>query len=76
LAEEAAALRQRAATRAIGEQTKVPNAHKSSRHDVQEKPPQEFVGLQRQDFHAVVVGVVLPPEPDRTVAERDEAIVR
>ena len=52
------------------------NAHEATGHDVQEKPAQEFVGVQRQDLHAVVVGVVLPPKPDAAVAVIDQSIIR
>ena len=68
--------RQRASTRAIGEQAEVANAHEAARHDVEQKASQEFVGLERQDLHAVVVGVVLPAEPDAAVVVIDEPIIR
>ena len=63
-------------TRAIGEQAEVANAHEAARHHVQEKASQEFVGLERHDLHAVVVGVVLPAKPDAAVAVIDEPIIR
>ena len=63
-------------TRAIREQAEVANAHEAARHDVQQKASQEFVGLERHDLHAVVVGVVLPAEPDAAVAVIDEPIIR
>ena len=66
---------QRAATRAIREQAEVANAHEAARHDVQEKASQEFVGLERHDLHAVVVGIVLPAKPDAAVAVIDESII-
>ena len=66
----------RASTRAIREQAEVANAHEAARHDVQEKASQEFVGLERHDLHAVVVGVVFPAEPDAAVAVIDEPIIR
>ena len=52
------------------------NAHEAARHDVDEKTAQEFVGLQRHDLHAVVVGVVLPTKPDATLALIDEPVIR
>ena len=67
--------RQRPSTRAIREQAKVPNAHEAARHHVQEKAAQEFVGLERHDLYAVVVGVVLPAETDTAVAVIDEPII-
>ena len=76
LAEEVTAPRQRASTRAIGEQAEVANAHEAARHHVQQKASQEFVGVERHDLHAVVVGVVLPAESDAAVAVIDEPIIR
>jgi hypothetical protein len=64
LTEERPASRQRLSTGAIGKQTEVANARETARHDVQEKAAQEFVGLQRQDLHAVMVSVVFPTKPD------------
>ena len=54
----------------------MPNAHEAARHDVEEKASKEFVGVQRHDLHAVVIGIVLPPKPDTTVAEIHEPIIR
>ena len=51
------------------------NAHEAVRYRVQEKAWQEFVGLEREDLHAVVVGVVLPAEPNAAVAVIDEPII-
>lgn len=48
---------------------------KPPRHDVQEDAPQKFVGVERQGLHAVVVGVVLPAEPDLAVAVIDKPSV-
>jgi hypothetical protein len=76
LAEEGTAPYQRASTCAIREQTKAANAHEAARHDVQEKASEEFVGLERHDRHAVVVGMVLPVKPDTAVAVINEPIVR
>ena len=76
LAEQCPAPRQRASPRAIREQTEVANAHEAARHDVQQKASQEFVDLERHDLHAVVVGIVLPAEPDAAVAMIDEPIIR
>ncbi len=50
--------------------------HEAARHHVQEEAPEEFVGLQRHDLHAVVVRVVPPPEPDATVGVIDQSIIR
>ena len=55
LAEEGPAPSQGTLTRAIGEQTKVANTHEATRHDVQEKASQEFVSLECQDLHAVML---------------------
>jgi hypothetical protein len=38
----------------------VANPHETARDDVQEKPSEEFIDLERQDLGAVVVGIVLP----------------
>ena len=76
LTEERPASRQRVSTGAIGEQTEVTNARETPRRDVQEKAAQEFVGLQRQDLHAVVVSVVFPTKPDAAVTVLDEPIIR
>ena len=76
LAEQVPALRQRASTRAIREETEVANAHETAGHDVEEKASEEFVRVERHDLHAVVIGVVPPPESDTAVAVIDEPIIR
>ena len=76
MAEESTAPCQRASTRAIREQAEVANAHEAARQHVQEKAPQKFVGGECQDFHTVVIRVVLPAETDVTVAMVDEPIIR
>ena len=43
------------------------NPHETSRQDVEEKTSEEFVRLERHDLHAVVIGIVPPPESDATV---------
>ena len=43
---------------------------------MEQKPAEEFVGLERHHFHAVVIRVVLPAEPDATVVVIDESIIR
>jgi hypothetical protein len=42
---------------------------------VQEKPPQEFVGADREGPHLAAVTVVLPPECDRAVRDVDDPMV-
>jgi len=54
----------------------VANAHEAARDHVQEKAAEEFVGGEREDLHAVVVGVILPAEPDVALAVIDEPIIR
>jgi hypothetical protein len=76
LVEQRTAPRQRRSPRAIGEQPKMPNAHEATRDDVQEKAPEEFVTLQRQDLHAAVVGIVLPAKTDVAIAVVDKPIIR
>ena len=76
LAEEVPTPSQRLSTRAIRQQTELTDTHEAARHDVEEKAAQKFVGVQRQDRHAVVISVVLPAEPDVAVAVLDEAIIR
>ena len=66
---------QRLSTCAIGEQPEMANAHEATRDDVQEKAAQEFVSVQRQDRHAVVVGVVLPAEAHVAVGVRHEPLI-
>ena len=51
------------------------NAHEAARHDVEEKASEEFVRLERHDFHAVVIGIVLPAKSDVAVAVIDEPII-
>jgi hypothetical protein len=36
----------------------VANAHQAARHDVEQKTAQKLIGVERQDLHLVVVGVV------------------
>ncbi len=52
------------------------NPHETSRHDVEEKASEAFVRLERHDLHAVVIGIVPPPESDTAVAVIHEAIIR
>ncbi len=52
------------------------NAHEPARDDVEEHASEEFVRLERHDLHAVVIGVVPPPESDATVGVIHEAIIR
>ena len=76
LTEEVAAPSARGAPRPIREPPEMSDAHEAARHDVQEKTSQAFIGVQRHDLHAVVVGIVLPAEPDDTVAVIDQPIIR
>lgn len=76
LAEQVTTLGQRASTRAVREETEVANPHETSRHDVEEKTSEEFGRLERHDLHAVVIGIVPPPESDTAVAVIHEAIIR
>jgi hypothetical protein len=71
-----AATMQGVAPRAIGEQAEVANAHEAPRHDVQEKASQEFVGLEAHHLHAIVIGVVLPPETDLALSVVHQPIIR
>ena len=43
---------------------------------MQRNAPQGFVGLERHDLHAGVVGAVLSAKPDTAVAAIDEPIIR
>ena len=76
LAEEIPAPRDVGATRAVGEQPEMADPYEAFRHDVEQKAPQKFVGVQRHDFPAVVVGVILPVEPDAAVGVVDEPVIR
>lgn len=75
MAEEGPTPSQRTATCAIGEQAEVTNPNEAARLDVQQKASQEFVGVERQDLQAIVVGVVLQAEPDAAVLMIDESII-
>ena len=75
VAEKVSASSHRLSTRAIREQAEVANAHEATRHDVEQKASEEFVGVERQDLDTAMVGVVLPAESDAAVAVIDEAIV-
>ncbi len=52
------------------------NAHEAARDDVEQKASHTFVGGERHDLPAVVVGVVPPVELDAAVAVIDQSIIR
>jgi hypothetical protein len=62
--------------RAIRQQPEMSDAHEAVRDDVQQKPSEEFVGLEGHDFGTIVIRIVPPPEADATVAVIDEPIIR
>src|SRR5436309_15845087 len=76
LAEEGPASSHRASPRAIREQAEVANTHEATRHDVQQKTSQEFVGVECHDLHAIMIRIILPAEPDVTVTVIDQPIIR
>ena len=61
---------------AIGQQAELADAHEAVRDDVQEKPSEEFVGLEAYDFDTIVIRIVPPPEADATVTGIDEPMIR
>ena len=58
------------------EDTKVADADEAFRQDVQEKPSEEFPGVERQRADLASVAIVLPPKRDRVVGHGDESVIR
>ncbi len=60
---------------AIREQAVVPNAHESRRDRVEQKPPNEFVGLERHHFQGVAIAIITPAKQHGTVLERHQTVI-
>ena len=60
---------------ARGQEAEVADADKALRQHVQEKAPQEFVGLKRQRADLAPVPIVLPPKRDRVVGDGDDPVI-
>jgi len=73
--QEAAALRERRRSPAVGEQAEVADADEAVGHDVEQEATEELVDVERHDFHAVAVGRVAPAEADAIVGEGEEPVV-
>jgi len=59
---------------AIAEESGMPDAHKARRQHMEQEPAEELLTVERQDFGAVVIGVVAVPEADDAVDEIDEPV--
>jgi hypothetical protein len=57
------------------QQAKVANADEALRQDVEEETPEEFVDIERQRADLAPVPIVLPPERDRVVGDRNEPVI-
>ena len=75
LGEQGAALRELGPARAVGEEAEVPNTDKAAGDDMEEEAPDEFLGVEGHDLHAVTVRVVLPAEAHDAVGGADEPLV-
>ena len=64
-----------ASTTARGEEAEVADADEALRQDVQEKPSQEFVGVERERADLAPVPIVLPPKRDGVVGDGDEPVI-
>ena len=61
---------------AVREDPAVADPHEALRQHVEEEATDELGGFERHELPCVSVGVVLPPERDVAVFQRDEAAVR
>jgi hypothetical protein len=75
LSEQFAAPREFGAAGAVGQETEVANADEAAGDDMEQEPADELLGVERHDFDAIAVGVVLPAEADDAVGEAEEAVV-
>ena len=50
----------------------MPDSHEAARQDVQEKPTEEFLGVERHDFRAPAIGIVLPVKAHDASGETHE----
>jgi len=60
----------------IGKQAEVADAHEAAREHVQQKATEEFLDVERHDFRASAIRVVLPAEPHDAIGEADQSRVR
>jgi hypothetical protein len=63
-------------TVAIGEQTEVADADKTSGQNMQEKTAEKFVDIESHGTSLVIMGVVSPAKADSTFGHGNEARVR
>ena len=74
--EHAAAAIERRVPVMVRQQAEVPDAHKATWQDVEQKPPEEFLGGERHDFGTIVVRVVPPAKAHGAVVSIHKARVR
>lgn len=60
---------------ARGQDSIVPDANEAPGQDMQQKPTNEFVGVQRHLFPTPAIGVVLVTEHNAAMLQRDQAVV-
>ena len=60
---------------AVGEESEVPNAHKTFRKNVQEEAAQEFIDSKSQQLLFVVVSGIPPTKSDLAFSKRDQAMI-
>ena len=58
-----------------GQKTKVPDLHKTGRQNVQEEPPDKFVGAQCHLLPTAAVAVITPLERDDTVFDFKDSVI-
>jgi len=58
-----------------GQKTKVPDLHKTGRQNVQEEPPDKFVGAQCHLLPTAAVAVITPLERDGSVFDFENSVV-
>jgi hypothetical protein len=75
LGEQGSTPRELGTARAGGQEAAVPAADEAVRDDVEKKAPDEFLGRERHDLHAVAVGVVSPAEAHDAVGVADAPLV-
>jgi hypothetical protein len=60
---------------AVGQKPEVADAHKPVREDMHEKPPDEFVRIESQDFLPVAIGIISPRERHFSVFHAHKAVI-
>lgn len=60
---------------AVGQESKVPDLHKSAGQHMQEKPPDELDGIQGRLFDLIVVVRIAPAKPHVAIVQPQEPAI-